>query len=266
MQITFSSCFYIIKSKFDASQYLQWLSNLVYIANNFNLVIYTDEYTCKFIDTKNKPNIKVIIRPLDQFYMYKYKDKWISNHTKNHLLKERIEWSVNMLWSEKLWFVNETIKNNYFDTEFHGYCDIGYFRGGGCDTPIKQLTQWPADNKIVSLDKTKIHYARVNNDMNFINYLFGLINTKNDIGLPVNKIPDNQVSIAGGFFLIHRDKISWWCETYETKLRLYFENDYLVKDDQIIIIDCIFSNIKYFKLYEEISRYDNWFMFQRLLS
>ena len=69
MQITFSSCFYIIKSKFDANQYLQWLSNLLYIANNFNLVIYTDEYTCNFIDTKNKPNIKVIIRPLEQFYL-----------------------------------------------------------------------------------------------------------------------------------------------------------------------------------------------------
>ena len=266
MQITFSSCFYIIKSKFDANQYLQWLSNLVYIANNFNLVIYTDEYTFKFIDTKNKPNIKVVIRPLEQFYLYKYKDYWISNHKNNHLLKDRIEWSVNMLWSEKLWFVNETIQNNYFDTEFHGYCDIGYFRNRGNDMHINQLTQWPNDNKIVSLDKNKIHYARVNNDMNFINYLFGLINTKNNIGLPFNKIPDDQLSIAGGFFLIHREKISWWCETYETKLKLYFENNYLVKDDQIIIIDCIFSNIKHFKLHEEISRYDIWFMFQRLLS
>ena len=47
------------------------------------------------------------------------------------------------------------------------------------------------------------------------------------------------MSNAGGFFLCHRDKISWWCETYENKLRLYFENKYLVKDAQIIIIDCI---------------------------
>ena len=266
MIITFSSCFYIIKSKFDANQYLQWLSNLVYIANNFNLVIYTDEYTRKFIDTKNKPNIKVIIRPLEQFYLYKYKEQWISNHVKNYLLKDRIEWSVNMLWSEKLWFVNETIKNNYFDTEFHGYCDIGYFRNRGNDTPINQLKQWPNNDKIVSLDKNKIYYARVNNDMNYINFLFGLINTKNNIGLPLNKIPDDQVSIAGGFFLCHRDKISWWCETYETKLKLYFDNDYLVKDDQIIIIDCIFSNMKHFKLNEEAGWYDIWFMFQRLLS
>lgn len=58
MQITFSSCFYIIKSKFDANQYLQWLSNLVYIANNFNLVIYTDEYTSKFIDTKKNQTLR----------------------------------------------------------------------------------------------------------------------------------------------------------------------------------------------------------------
>lgn len=65
MFITFSSCFYIIKSKFEPRIYIEWMNNLISIVNNFNLVIYTDEYTFKFIDTKNKPNIKVVIRPLE---------------------------------------------------------------------------------------------------------------------------------------------------------------------------------------------------------
>ena len=53
--ITFSSCFYILKSKFDANQYCAWAENFIGTANNFNLVIYTDEYSSKFINTRNKP-------------------------------------------------------------------------------------------------------------------------------------------------------------------------------------------------------------------
>jgi len=41
----------------------------------------------------------------------------------------------------------------------------------------------------------------------------------------------------------------------------------LVKDDQIIIADCIFSNMSKFVLHrEQKAPYDNWFMFQRILS
>jgi len=50
-------------------------------------------------------------------------------------------------------------------------------------------------------------------------------------------------------------------------LKLYFENHYLVKDDQIIIIDCVFSNLSDFCLCKEQNhRNDNWFLFQRFLS
>jgi hypothetical protein len=44
-------------------------------------------------------------------------------------------------------------------------------------------------------------------------------------------------------------------------------NKYLVKDDQTIVLDCIFSQQKHFSLARENNtNYDNWFMFQRLLS
>ena len=83
MTITFSSCFYIIKSKFETNTYIEWMNNFISIVNNFNLVIYTDINSSKYIDIKNNPNIKIIIKPLEQFYNYKYKDFWIENHTKN---------------------------------------------------------------------------------------------------------------------------------------------------------------------------------------
>jgi hypothetical protein len=170
-----------------------------------------------------------------------------------------------MLWSEKVWFVHETVSKKYFDTEYYGYCDIGYFRNESNDMHTNFLSTWPSKNKLLTLDKSKIHYALVNNNLESMNALFRAVNNTNEQGLPIKEIPANQVSVAGGFFIGHRDKIDWWATTYDAKLKLYFENEYLVKDDQMIVIDCIMSNLKQFQLHEEHSNFDNWFMFQRLL-
>jgi hypothetical protein len=171
-----------------------------------------------------------------------------------------------MLWSEKIWFVKETIERKYFETEFYGWCDIGYFRNRRDDIHSSKLLNWPNNEKIMKLDKNKICYACINNDNGYMNSLHKIVNNKNQLGLPVNEIPAIQNSIAGGFFIIHKDKINWWSETYDTKLELYFKNNYLVKDDQIILVDCILSNSNEFLLFRENARnLDNWFMFQRIL-
>ena len=55
-------------------------------------------------------------------------------------------------------------------------------------------------------------------------------------------------------------------ETYNLKLQRYFDYNYLVKDDQIILIDCILSEKDNFILFkEDDTHYDNWFMFQRII-
>jgi hypothetical protein len=266
MSITFSTCFYILNSKFSPDTYVRWMNNLMSIVNNFNLVIYTDENSKKYINKNNKNNIKIIIRPIEDFYNYKYKDFWIKNHAKNTLLNTMSCWELNMLWSEKIQFVKYTIEQKYFETELYGWCDIGYFRNNNNDIHTNDLQNWANSDKINKIiDKTKISYAMVNNNDSYINMLHTIINNKNEQGLPVNNIPPEQVSIAGGFFIINKNNIEWWSNTYDEKLKLYFNNDYLVKDDQIIIVDCILSNIKHFQLFREADRYDNWFMFQRIL-
>jgi hypothetical protein len=94
-----------------------------------------------------------------------------------------------------------------------------------------------------------------------------VINDKNENGLPVVPIPSHQISIAGGFFICHKDKVEWWRDRFDEKLALYFKHNYLVKDDQIIVADCVFSDLENFILCKEDNpRYDYWFMFQRLLS
>ena len=270
MSITFSSCFYIIKSKFEPNIYIEWMKNFLSIVNNFNLVIYSDEVSSRYIPEATKTNnkIKIIIKPLENFYNYKYKDFWIDNHNKNVLLNDKSSWELNMLWSEKVWFVKETIERKYFETEFYGWCDIGYFRNRKneyLDLNTSLLSTWPSTDKILQLDKSKIHYACVNNDNKYMNYMYKIINTKTPDGLPVNQIPPHQKSVAGGFFILHKTKIDWWSKIFDAKLELYFKNKYLVKDDQIILIDCILSDQENFVLFTETNQYDNWFMFQRIL-
>jgi hypothetical protein len=241
------------------------MNNLISIVNNFNLIIYTDDNSSKYIITNDNPKIKIIIKPIELFYNYKYKEYWNKNHEENILLNNISSWELNMLWSEKIWFVKETVNKKYFDTEFYGWCDIGYFRNRPNDTHTNQLFYWPNQNKINDLNKNKIHYGCINNNSDYINNLSNLINNKNEIGLPIKPIPPNQTSIAGGFFIIHQDKIDWWSKIYNNKLELYFTHNYLVKDDQMILVDCIFTNLDQFTLYYENSLFDNWFMFQRII-
>ena len=267
MSITFSSCFYYMKSKYDPSKYIEWMTNFFSIVNQFNLVIYTDENSANYIPDIAKKNfrIKIIIKPFDQFYNYKYKNFWIKNHTRNSLLNNITCWELNMLWSEKIWFVKETIERNYFETDYYGWCDIGYFRNQPKEINTRLLTNWPNKNKINNLDKNKIYYSCIKNNKRYINYLMNLVNKKNVFGLPNQEIPVDQTSIAGGFFILYKDRIDWWSRTYDNKLKLYFKHNYLVKDDQIILVDCIFSNTNNFTLFRENNpNYDNWFMFQRI--
>jgi hypothetical protein len=101
-----------------------------------------------------------------------------------------------------------------------------------------------------------------------LEYVNKLINTKNEKKLPQTPVPPDQISIAGGFFLLHKKNIWWWKTTFDKKLELYFKNDYLVKDDQIIVADCCFSidtRDRFALQREPKNQYDIWFMFQRLL-
>jgi len=264
--ITFATCWYNFKAKFPSSVYEAWIENMLSNVNNYYLVIYTDTDGYEFLKKYNNVNIKIIVKPYTEFYTYKLKNGWEANHQENTLLKNKVDWRVNMLWSEKIHFVKCTANENYFKTDYFGWCDIGYFRNKNNDTSTEKLKNWPNNTKIDELDKSKIHYALINNNQHYIQQLHSIIIRKNEFGLPSYPIPPNQISVAGGFFLTHIDNISWWHETYYTQLQNYLDNNYLVKDDQIVIVDCVFSNIDKFQLYREYeTSFDNWFMFQRIL-
>ena len=283
--ITIVTAWYSLKNKFDITTYMHWIDNFLSNAN-CNIVIFTDKMSKNIVETYtiNKPNIKLIIKEINEFYTFKYRDKWISNQNVIYNpLKDKISWELNMLWNEKINFVKEASLLNLFNTDYFAWCDIGYFRcRPDLDIDIDLIRKWPNYEKINSLNTTKIYYNMVNHlcptqgcnplkslpccNNGFINQIASIIKNKNSQGLPIVPIPPRQVSIAGGFFLLHKNLIESWHTLFYNKLQLYFDNNYLVKDDQIIIIDCIVSNYDKFSLIQQ-NRHtmDRWFSFSTFL-
>ena len=132
--ITFVTCWYNFKAKFNKEIYYNWIDNMLSSVNNYNLVVYTDNNSYSLFQKYMKPNIKIIIKDYNLFHNYCYNKNWESNHQNNHLLNNAVDWKVNMLWSEKIHFVKDAYEEKYFDTEFYGWCDIGYFRNRHNDT------------------------------------------------------------------------------------------------------------------------------------
>lgn len=265
--LTLVSAFYILNSKFSIEIYKKWFDYFLTNLKKCNLIIFTNKESYYLLKKYENINIKIIIVELEDFYTYRYHNLWKKNHLININLNKITSWELNMLWNEKISFVKKAIELNIFNTDWYGWCDIGYFRPESKGTlSIDNIKSWPNYNIIKNLNSTKIYYALINNNNIYINKLIRIINDKNELKLPKNEIPPNQISIAGGFFLINKEKIDWWFNYYYNKLELYFKNNYLIKDDQIIIADCIFSNMINFHLIkEENNNLDNWFLFQRFL-
>jgi len=271
-------------SKFPKTQYYEWMKNLLQNVRLFNLVVYVqDEYNANLIRnlSYNNENVYTIIFPLYEYPLYKnYKEKFIENHARNTELNQRICWELIMLWCSKQFLVYNTetrIRNAKGNdgyptvkTRYYGYVDIGYFRQNhNTELNAYGMRNFPNAEKLLELDATKIHYGLVNPDAmpTLINYVLN----KNEItGLPKIPIPPKQVSISGGFFILsgNTGMSKWWFNTFHNTVIAYLMNDYLIKDDQICIVNDIILNKDYFKMHMEEPgpNIDNWFMFQRILS
>ena len=238
-KLILSSCFYILDSKFDVNTYIKWMKNFIKYVKNFKLIIYCHQKSYQIIKdlVKDNPNIKIIIKEIEEFYLYKYKDYFIKNHQINELLKNKIEWKLNLLWCEKCFFVKDTIDNNYFQGNYFGWCDIGYFR-------TKTSKGWPGKLNL----EDKIYYNSISNYKQV---------------KKINKAVDpTQNSICGGFFIAKKEKSLWWTNKFEEKLKYYIDNNLLIKDDQTLIVDCLQEDNNNFKIL--LSK--DWFYFIDFLT
>lgn len=250
------------------------MRGFIRIVNRFYLVIYTDKETYDFIvtevrklDAETVSRIKVVVKPYTDFYNYKYVEYWKSNNNNPACkLYGVADWRLNMLWCEKVHFVNETIERRYFDTdtdtdtEYYGWCDIGYFRDTltkpasmletlrNTQTAYSKLIRerWPNPAKINALDKNRVYYGcNISPDLMNIALQhhsdhFGRSNIDAESELPRTIYDKRAHFISGGFFITGREKMKWWAHTFQTTLEKYIAHNAVIQDDQQLIAHCIF--------------------------
>ena len=266
--ITIVTAWYNFSNKYGISNYRNWIDNFLGNAN-CNIIIFTNIDSILMLqDYITKPNIYIIIKEITDFLTYKYSSYWKKDLlSSDNPLKGKISWEVNMLWNEKINFVKHAMDINRFNTEMYAWCDIGYFRcRPNVDINKEQIRKWPNMDIIKTLNKDKIYYNMANKLRSYTSIIYKMARTRNKFDLPEVPIPHDQYSISGGFFVIHKNKIDFWHNLYYNRLYKYLKYNYLVKDDQIILIDCIVNNASHFKVIEqEDEDKDLWFTFSTYL-
>lgn len=262
INITFSTCLYNLKNRHGTTLHNEWMRGFIRIINWFFLVIYTDEKTYDLIYAEVQKldseiantKIKIVVKPYANFYNYKHEKYWINNNANPECKLANIaDWRLNMLWCEKVHFVNETIERMYFDTEYYGWCDIGYFRdtlsASGTSHEHTEFIRasWPNPVKINAMDKTKVYYGcnsspdQMNMSLKHYSEHFHPSNLNNKTGIRLIKYNKSAHLISGGFFITSREKMKWWVHTFQSTLEKYILHNSVIQDDQQLIAECVFT-------------------------
>jgi len=253
--LTLVTAWYRVKNKFHNNEYTLWMDNLLNENINCNIIIFTNIASVTEVIKYASEKIKIILKEFEEFHCYS--DKWISNHIKNLTLNQITCWELNMIWNEKVSHVNDALCSKLFESEYYCYCDIGYFRNKEFN-----IVSWPCIEILKTINNDKIYYGQVCHD-NVIKHMCELYQSK--LNLISQEIDPKQISVAGGFFLLNKSKIKWWFDKYYCILDAYWKNNYLVKDDQMIIFTAFLNNIEHFQLVKS-TQINPWFVFQYFLK
>lgn len=265
IELTLTTAWYCIPSKFPPEMYYQWMQNLFALLHHVHLVVYTNAESFSHLVRLIPPpflhtRVKVIIKPVEEWHVHRYEEDFLTQE------KETYNVLLNMLWNEKAFLVKETIQQRYFDTLLYGWCDIGYFRNRPRqDTPIRDLMdQWASPSALLTIADRKIHIGQVVLQQ-----------------MQKQKQPNPSIckSMAGGFFVSTKDTLLVYAKLYDDMLQLLFsknkkenkeieqkEQRRTIKDDQVVIQHVVEAHPHLFHIHHEFNPWtDPWFMFQRIL-
>jgi hypothetical protein len=115
--LTAVSGYWIVKNKFN-KEYLTWFNNTLKI--NCPYIFFGDSETIELAKTYrgSLPTYYIECDLLD-FYTYRFKDKMLA-HPRHCPSSE-----LNMIWNEKIFFIEKAAKLNPFNSEFFAWIDAG---------------------------------------------------------------------------------------------------------------------------------------------
>jgi hypothetical protein len=263
-----STCWFSLGAKFKDETYYNWMDNMLSTVQNYFLVVYTDALNAERLQLLygNNTRIYIVKCSLEETVMYNRMGKsfWIQNHHRNELLKTKVHWAVNLIWCEKVFWVERTAASKFFyepPNTWYGWIDIGYFRcRPSRDVPRDRLSDIPTYDILERLNREKIHYVQI--EERFIETLYHCIAQN-------RPFPDHQLSFAGGCFLLFgAERVTEWRELFWNEFKHYvYHHKTHVKDDQIIVASCILKYKDKFCIHTPPKhyRYDPWFLFTSIL-
>ncbi len=147
-----------------------------------------------------------------------------------------------MVWAEKSWFIKKTIDDNYFNTDWFFWCDIGCFRN---EKYVEKYLSFPKFKNIP--DKSKIIFSKVaefnSSDTNIDN---------NGIPTMYHNISDQTklCRIQGGFFCLHKSMSNVLTELYENTFNLFMKQKMFAGKDQYIMYTMYLEQPAIFEMIE----------------
>lgn len=269
----FYSVLYKIKSKYDFNKYLEWFDLFTVSLVNFDIIIYTNMETYnilknRYINIDNFYNIQFRIKELNEFELFKYKDIFYENTSKN-FFKKNISYKLIQIWINRHLFMKEIFdlydyKNfyNINNIDYYCYIDIGYFRDFKINLNLSALKQ------------KKIYIGLIENNKEYIK------NLKNKV-IKFNKseieksllISQHKYSFGGGCIIVHSSLVNYWHKLFAECFNNFISANIKFKDDQTIIRQILFS-LNDWEKFCVISCKDgntkkedeDWFPFRNLLS
>ena len=254
-KIIFYTCYYIVKSKFDSSIYIEWGIKMLKFLKNYELILFTDKKSYELLKNIliNYSNVKIIIKELEEFELYKYIDFFEKNTSHEYFPYHDISKELILIWINRHLFLKE-LKNKYY-ASFYSYLDFGYLRNYDNGEPLVL--------NIDELNKDKIYLGLIKNDKEYLKQIYDLVN-----GICNEKIQyllkNNLYSIGGGGNIISYSKVDLWMSYYENILMNFIDNKIDFKDDQTIIISTLFNKYD-IDSFDIITIKNDWFPFIKFL-
>jgi hypothetical protein len=247
-----------------------------------NIVVYTHEILIdgikKFFENQRFEDYVIVDYDLSQF---KYSDNIFLLKNKKGLIDESgLRQNISVVDNDrnhhlclmKPYFISETIKNNYFDSENFYWIDAGLFHHGlipDCLGGMERLTSirnelfWPNNEKNLCNPTMIQNLVEKTNHSNLL--LFGIENyypepTWWNMVTGKNK----ETHIIGGFFGGKKENIVELVDLYDKKLDIIFDNNLLTLEEEvlsILFVEKFFNNehLKFKTWYHDMPNERNYF-------
>lgn len=238
------TCYYDIKSKFVKDKYLEWINNFMNVVE-IDIILFTSENMRDYFLKFNKPNLKIVVKPLEQLYFYRFYDTFVKQWVLDPI-KDRRSPELYILWYNKIRFIEDAhnIDNSY---DNYIWCDIGVFRENNRFDMRRQFGKRMAySNSVVMLN--------VRDEDN-------LDKTLNSDGTYSYYIHDKNPLIGGGIFLMPKNRLFEYLNAHNNTFNKFIHSNRFFGCDQIILPTLYYSNPGLISLLRPPINYSNdiWF-------